>query len=36
MAGQELQFEWDVVKNDENLKKHGVSFMTAAAIFLNE
>lgn len=36
MAGKDLQFEWDAAKAEENLKKHGVSFLTAAAIFLNE
>lgn len=36
MAAKDLQFEWDAAKADENLKKHGVSFLTAAAIFLNE
>ncbi len=36
MAGNEFQFEWDAAKAEENLKKHGVSFLTAAAIFLNE
>jgi uncharacterized DUF497 family protein len=32
----ELQFEWDETKAQINLEKHGVSFVTAAAIFLNE
>jgi uncharacterized DUF497 family protein len=32
----ELEFEWDEAKARNNLKKHGVSFLTAAAIFLNE
>ena len=32
----ELQFEWDEAKARTNLKKHGVSFLTAAAIFLHE
>ncbi|HEV2324606.1 MAG TPA: BrnT family toxin [Terracidiphilus sp.] len=36
MARDELQFEWDEAKSNSNLKKHGVSFLTAAAIFLNE
>jgi uncharacterized DUF497 family protein len=36
MARSDLQFEWDESKAEENLKKHGVSFLTAAAIFLNE
>ncbi len=32
----ELQFEWDDVKAAENVARHGVSFLTAAAIFANE
>jgi uncharacterized DUF497 family protein len=32
----ELQFEWDEAKAQINLKKHRVSFITAAAIFFNE
>lgn len=36
MPGTDLQFEWDVAKAEENLEKHGVSFLTAAGIFLNE
>jgi uncharacterized DUF497 family protein len=36
MAQQELEFEWDEAKAKLNLEKHGVSFLTAAAIFLNE
>jgi uncharacterized protein len=36
MARQELEFEWDVTKARHNLKKHGVSFFTAAATFENE
>jgi uncharacterized DUF497 family protein len=35
MAGKELEFEWDEAKARINLKKHRVSFLTAAAIFLN-
>jgi hypothetical protein len=35
MADQELEFEWDEAKARLNLEKHGVSFLTAAAIFLN-
>lgn len=31
-----IQFEWDEAKAKLNLEKHGVSFLTAAAIFLNE
>ena len=34
--GKELEFEWDEAKATINLKKHGVSFLTAAAIFLRE
>jgi hypothetical protein len=36
VAEQELEFEWDDSKARSNLEKHGVSFLTAAAIFLNE
>jgi hypothetical protein len=36
MAGKELEFEWDEAKARINLEKHRVSFLTAAAIFLNE
>ena len=32
----ELTFEWDQGKAALNLAKHGVSFLTAAAIFANE
>jgi uncharacterized DUF497 family protein len=35
-VGKELEFEWDEAKATINLKKHGVSFLTAAAIFLRE
>jgi len=35
MAGTDLQFEWDDAKAKANLRKHGVSFFTAAAIFRN-
>jgi uncharacterized DUF497 family protein len=36
VAEQELEFEWDQAKDKSNLEKHGVSFLTAAAIFQNE
>jgi uncharacterized DUF497 family protein len=36
MVEAELQFEWDEAKAAGNLLKHGVSFLTAAAIFDNE
>jgi uncharacterized DUF497 family protein len=36
MAEAELQFEWDEANAAVNLLKHGVSFLTAAAIFDNE
>jgi hypothetical protein len=36
MAERELEFEWDQAKARDNLEKHGVSFLTAAAIFQNE
>lgn len=32
----ELRFEWDEDKATQNLAKHRVSFLTAAAIFANE
>ena len=31
-----VQFEWDEDKAAQNVAKHGVSFLTAAAIFANE
>jgi uncharacterized DUF497 family protein len=34
--GKELEFEWDEAKAKINQEKHRVSFLTAAAIFLNE
>jgi uncharacterized DUF497 family protein len=36
MTEIELEFEWDEAKAKSNLEKHGVSFLTAAAIFSNE
>jgi uncharacterized protein len=36
MADRELDFEWDESKARSNLEKHKVSFLAAAAIFLNE
>ena len=36
MAQQALEFEWDEAKARSNLEKHGISFLTAAAIFSNE
>jgi|ERR1035437_11100806 uncharacterized DUF497 family protein len=36
MTERELEFEWDEAKASSNLEKHGVSFLTAAAIFSNE
>jgi uncharacterized DUF497 family protein len=36
MTKTELEFEWDQAKARSNLEKHGVSFLTAAAIFSNE
>jgi uncharacterized DUF497 family protein len=35
-VGKELEFEWDEAKASSNLEKHKVSFLPAAAIFLNE
>ena len=31
-----LKFEWDPAKNAENIRKHGVSFEAAQAIFLDD
>lgn len=31
-----MQFEWDKNKNEENVKKHGISFEDAARIFLSK
>jgi len=36
MPARELEFEWDEVKAKSNLRKHKVSFLTAAAAFANE
>jgi uncharacterized DUF497 family protein len=36
MNEAELEFEWDEAKAQSNLEKHGVSFLTAAAVFSNE
>jgi uncharacterized protein len=36
MSEPELEFEWDNAKAQLNLEKHGVSFLTAAAMFRNE
>lgn len=36
MGPLDLEFEWDATKSMGNLEKHGVSFLTAAAIFLHE
>ena len=30
-----MQFEWDEDKNQENIKKHGLSFQDAATVFLD-
>jgi hypothetical protein len=35
MARHELEFEWDEAKAKLNLKKHGISFLTATAAFRN-
>jgi len=32
----DLQFEWDVRKNVQNQRKHGVSFEEAKTVFLDE
>lgn len=31
-----MQFEWDNIKNDKNIKKHGVSFNEAKSVFFDE
>jgi uncharacterized DUF497 family protein len=31
-----MRFEWDEIKNRENIQKHKVPFEEAASIFLNE
>ena len=31
-----MKIEWDTNKNDENMKKHHISFETAARVFLDE
>ena len=36
VAGMLPEFEWDPVKADENLRKHGVSFPEAATAFLDK
>jgi len=36
MKEVDLEFEWDEAKSKINLEKHGVSFLTAAAIFSNQ
>ena len=28
-----MEFQWDINKADENLRKHGVSFVEAATVF---
>ncbi len=33
MADKDIEFEWDPQKEKINLRKHGVSFLTAAEIF---
>lgn len=35
MPEQDLEFEWDEAKAKSNLGTHGISFLTAAAIFSN-
>lgn len=32
---QDITFEWDSLKADENLHKHGVSFATACEVFFD-
>ncbi|WP_198289313.1 BrnT family toxin, partial [Leptospira sp. B5-022] len=30
-----MEFEWDPVKNEENLRKHGIDFFEAQRAFLD-
>ena len=32
----DLEFEWDELKNSKNIKKHGISFEEAATVFYDE
>jgi uncharacterized DUF497 family protein len=32
----DLRFEWSKTKNDENIKKHGISFEEAQTVFFDE
>ena len=32
----DIQFEWDEDKNQENIRKHGVAFEEAQTVFLDE
>ena len=31
-----LEFEWDEIKNKNNIKKHGISFEEAASVFQDD
>ena len=33
MSGRSFQFEWDEIKADANVRKHGVSFELACTVF---
>lgn len=33
---EDIRFEWDVAKSQENKRKHGVSFEEAQTVFLDE
>ena len=33
---EELNFEWDSVKAESNIKKHGISFKEASTVFSDE
>ena len=35
MNGRPFQFEWDEVKADANLRKHGITFELASTIFFD-
>lgn len=36
MIDREILVEWDEIKSNQNLKKHGISFDTAALVFADD
>jgi len=36
MAGNNISFDWDPKKANSNQKKHGVSFIEAQTVFLDD